>query len=382
MNEPLQLNIERDGIVICHQLADRETKLALNDEVSLGEQLAEYSITRGMQGNTLLIFVSEDLLFYKTILLPLNTQDLKEAISYQLGMLVPFEEEDLLYSFSSVRGENGYAVTLAATSKQRIEPYLEELVEADFQIAGLYPAFQRYVTRNGPKGKWALVMPGRSALVLLFNGQHIVERMIITAEQEFEALAVRCDTEEIYHLQPPADSRYLHARKLLTGRPSLKEFNLLPATYRRPEYSKFLIILLLALNLLALVAFIGGKEHQLGSYAARVDGEIEKMAPLVREVRELHSKEAQLNRYLDEFAELGQNPDLIPFMENLTRDLPESAYLDQMRMDSKNKAVTVQGYTDDINALTAKLQEMGDAKLKSTSRRKNQTYFNVEISLP
>ena len=69
-------------------------------------------------------------------------------------------------------------------------------------------------------------------------------------------------------------------------------------------------------------------------------------------------------------------------MEKMTTELPDSAYLDQMRMDSRQKSISIQGYTSDISALTAKLQDMGEAKLKSTSRRKNQTYFNVEISLP
>ncbi|MEJ2689551.1 MAG: hypothetical protein P8130_06290 [Deltaproteobacteria bacterium] len=139
MSEPLQLIIESDGIVICQQDADQEIKLSLKDDVSLGEQLAEYSVKRREQANNLLLFVSEDLLFYKSLVLPLNTQDLREAISYQLGMLVPFEEEDLLYSFSSERRKDGYFITLVATSRKRIKPYLEELTRADFHISGLYP---------------------------------------------------------------------------------------------------------------------------------------------------------------------------------------------------------------------------------------------------
>ncbi|MEJ2689550.1 MAG: hypothetical protein P8130_06285 [Deltaproteobacteria bacterium] len=141
-------------------------------------------------------------------------------------------------------------------------------------------------------------------------------------------------------------------------------------------------MLLLILNIAALIAFVGGKEYQIRQYASRVDSEIEQVAPLAREARQLRSKEEQLNHYLGEFMAVGQNPDLITFLDTLTRSLPESAYLDQLRMDSKDKAVVIQGYTDDINALTAKLTEMGEAKLKSTSRRRNQTYFNVEINLP
>lgn len=382
MSLPLQLIIESDGLVVVQQQAEQEVKLGLKEDLSLGEQLAEYSIANGAQGNNLLLFVSEDLLFYKSFVLPLSTQDLKEAISYQVGMLVPFEEDDLLYSFTSERRKDGYFITLVATSKKRIAPYLEELAAADFHIAGLYPAFQRFVIRNGPKERWALVTPGRSLRALLFNRQQVVERLILPDEGEFEELAEICETEEIYHLQPPSDSRFLDAGQLLTGHPLLKQFNLLPKAYRRPEYSKYLVILLVILNVVTLAAFVGGKEYRLRDYAARIDGEIAKVQPLAREARQLRSKEEKLNHYVDEFMAVGRNPDLITFLDTLTRALPDSAYLDQLRLDSKEKAVIVQGYTDDINALTAKLQDMGEAKLRSTSRRRDRTYFNLEINLP
>ena len=139
---------------------------------------------------------------------------------------------------------------------------------------------------------------------------------------------------------------------------------------------------LVALNICALLAMVGGKEYQLRNYSARIDKELATVAPLVREVRDLRAREKKLSGYIDEVRAVGQNSDLIAFMEKLTTELPDSAYLDQLRMDGKQKSVTIQGYTTDIGALTAKLQEMGEAKLKSTSRRRNQTYFNVEINLP
>ncbi len=156
----------------------------------------------------------------------------------------------------------------------------------------------------------------------------------------------------------------------------------MPKAYRRPEYSKYLIMLLLALQYSCPGRFCRRQGISTLNYAARVDSEIAKVAPLAREARQLRTKEEKLNHYIDQFMAVGQNPDLITFLDTLTRALPDSAYLDQLRMDSKDNAVIIQGYTDDINALTAKLQDMGEAKLKSTSRRRNQTYFNVEINLP
>jgi hypothetical protein len=53
-----------------------------------------------------------------------------------------------------------------------------------------------------------------------------------------------------------------------------------------------------------------------------------------------------------------------------------------MRKDPTGNAISMQGYTGDIAELTASLRSLGDAKLKSTSRRQNQTYFDVEVNLP
>ena len=384
MSDPLQLLIQSDGIVICDrlQLDGEEMKLALKGDIPLGEQLAEYSISRGKSGASVQLFVSEDLLFYKTFYLPQSTPDLKETIGYQLGMLAPFEEEDLLYSYTSVRNKNDYKITLAATSKKRIEPYLEELVEADFHISGLYPAFLRFVTKAVPKDKWALVMQGRLSRVFIFEGSAIEERMLLVMQPPYEELRNLCDTEKIYTLNPVAEGGFHTASELLAAKPLLKEYNLLPSSYRSPEFSKFFVAVLLVLNILALLAFVGGKEFQLRDYAARINTEIDAVAPLAREVKELRARQTELTEYIDEVTAVGHNPDLISFFEKMTTELPDSAYLDQMRMDSRQKAINIQGYTSDISALTAKLQEMGEAKLKSTSRRKNQTYFNVEISLP
>jgi len=382
MSEPLQLLIRSDGVVVYHQRAEQEIKLSLKDDVSLGEQLAEYFITHGKTGNNLQLFVSEDLLFYKTIMLPLNTQNLKEAIGYQVGMLVPFEEDDLLFSFASTRKKDGYKVTLAATSKERVEPYLEELREADFHIAGLYPDFLRYVTKGVPKKKWALLMSGRSMRLLVFQGNVLEERLLLTGEPDYEELAGLCDTRLIYHQNSSDGGPFLDAGKLLTSKALLKEFNLLPATYRRPEFSKFFVVGLLALNIVTLIVFFAGKEIQLRSYQERINAEIEKIEPLAKEVKGLRSHEQELAKYFEEFMAVGQNPDLIPFLERLTSQLPASSYLDQMRFDGKQKSISIQGYTSDIGTLTAKLQDLGEAQLKSTSRRRNQTYFNVEINLP
>ncbi len=383
MSEPLQLIISNDGVTICGHGEEDGVKLAAAEEVTLGKRLAEYFVTRGISGREVILFISEDLLFYKTITLPLNTQDLDEAISYQIDMLVPFGEDDLLYSFVASRQKEYYRVTLACASRQLIEPCLQEIAAADIRIAGLHPEFQRYLSKNTPKGKWALLLEGRLTRALVFDSQNLVERMLFPMPVPPDELAGLCGTELLYHVSPPEGTTcFIDAAGLLTGRGSIKDFNMLPASYRRPEFSKFFIIVLLFLNLFALIGFIGGREYQMRDYAARIEAEISKVAPLARESMRLRQEERQLSSAINEFLSMQRNPDLIGFFEKLTRELPATAYLDQMRMDSKTRAIHIQGYTDDIGELTGKLQAMGEAKLKSTSRRKNKIYFNVEVSLP
>ena len=91
---------------------------------------------------------------------------------------------------------------------------------------------------------------------------------------------------------------------------------------------------------------------------------------------------SETERFLSQASELGGNPEIIQFMENLTRGLPENSYLDQLRFDAKTRTATINGYTADISELTEKMQDVGEARLKSTSRRKNMIYFQMEISLP
>lgn len=382
MSEPLQLIIRADGLTICHAEVSRERTIEFDPGVSLGQKVAELCITYGITGNEVNLFIAEELLFYKSFTLPANTQDLKEAISYQLGMLVPFEEEDLLYSFSSVHRKDVFRITLVAASRKKIEPYLAALVEAGIRILGLFPEFQRYITKAVPKDKWVAVLPGRTTRALVFQGSHLEERLLFPIEPSRDELVDLCACQMMYHCQPNAGSAFVDARQLLSQKGYLKDFNMLPENYRRPEFSRFIIIALLVLNIIALFGYVGGREYQMRAFAAQVEAEIEELKPQVKELRTLHDQETELAAWLKEVEGVGANPDIIGFLQGLTAALPKTAYLDQMRLDGKLRAVQIQGYTEDVGELTGQLQELGDAKLKSTSRRKNQIYFNVEIPLP
>lgn len=383
MSDILEIFIRKGDIVISRpgEPEDR-MEFPAGQELTFREQAAEFFMKKGGMVSSVVLYVAEELLFMKTFQLPLETRDLKEAVGYQIGLLAPFAEDSILYSFSSVRKKEGFRVTLYAAQREPCESYLQEIAESGFQITGLFPESQRYVNRSCRHMEWALVMPGRFVKILVFSGTHLQDQLLCNTESSFAEIADLCGTDTIYHLQPPENDNFLDSRQLSSRKPLLKEYNLLPASYRRPDFSRMIIVTLVVLNLVAMLFLVAGKGYRLKSIGGQVDEQINALLPIVKEVKALSVKERQLEEYVGKIEGLGSNPDLIAFLKNITEALPKTAYLDQMRMDKKQNAIIVQGYTEDISELTGKLQAMGEAKLKSTSRRRNKTYFNVEINLP
>lgn len=352
------------------------------DMTLFGGKLAEFSAKAGGGFSVVNLFVAEELVFFKSFELPLKTPNLKDAVRYQLGLLIPFPEETFLYSFSTVREQGKLKVSLYAVQHEVVDKYLQEISEAGYTISGLFPESQRYVNRANPKDRWALLMPGRFTKALVFSGTHMAERLLCNSEPEFQELAEQCGCDTLYHQEPPAESQYSDAGELLEKNPLLKEFNMLPASYRQPDYYKMIISALLVLNLIGLMGLTGLKVYRLSSTAAHVEAEISKIMPKVKEMNSLQNQEKELTASIERINSIGSNPDLLGLFGKLTKQMPKSSYLDQIRMDKKTGTIHIQGYTDDIGNLTSGIQGEGDITLKSTSRRKNQTYFQVEISQP
>jgi Tfp pilus assembly protein PilN len=142
-----------------------------------------------------------------------------------------------------------------------------------------------------------------------------------------------------------------------------------------------IILVLAVMNIAGLIFLAGLKITKLRSFQAQVDVEIAEILPRVNEVKKLQEQEKEISGSLEAINKLGQNLDFIRLFQQLTTKLPAGSYLDQIRLDKKTTAIILQGYTDDIGNLTSSLQDIGDVKLKSTSRRKDKTYFQLEITL-
>ena len=380
---PLQILIEKGRYTLWTPGASEVIETAEREpsEVALGKRLKRFQRKNRASGNNIVLFVAEDLLFYKSFQLPLKTPDLQEAISFQLSMLTPFSEEDLLYSFETRRQKDGYLVHLYAAKKEPLVDYLQDLIQAGFRGTGLFPEHQRYVNRESRRSRWSLVLPGRFTKVLVFAEGRLQERLLSNINPDFDRLSEASGTGTIYHPHG-SDDRFLAAGQLTRGQLLLNEFDLLPDSYRQPDYLKAVIVFLAAINFLALFGWAGAGIYHLQAAESQLEAQISELSPRVKEINSLQDREQELQEYTKRFEELGANPDLITFMEQLTTELPANSYLAQMRMDPAGQTISMQGYTEDIGELTSSLQQLGETKLKSTSRRKNQTYFDVEVSLP
>ena len=383
MKGGLDVVIHSDGLVFgfSRGLLREELRAGAGDLVP---GLNAFRKKHGLRSRNLHLFLAEELIFGLELDLPLRTPDLKEAVALQLGLDLPFPQEEALSAYSVTRQAEGFQVMAFAARARMVVGALEDLIAEGYTVQGIYPEHQRYLTKRTSAWNWALVIPGRPLKVYLFaEGGQLKNRLLSSgAEPSFDELSGRCQTTQIYHLKPQPDSGFKPAAELLVESPLLQEYNLLPPTYRRPDYLKLAIVALVALNLLALVAGIGFRFQRLAAMATRTESEIAELAPLVKEVNRTRAQVDQAGEFLAALTTLGANPDLPGFFQKLTAGLPRDSYLDQFRYDSQQRTVTINGYSDDLAAMTKSLEGLGEVRLKSTSRRKNRNYFQVEIGLP
>jgi|GEM_PF-906012 len=397
MREPLEIVINQTGLTLYHPTDPAVQEFIAREEKGIGPRIRKFIEQVDAAPATLYLFISEDLLFFKVFQLPRDTANIDEAVGYQLEMVTPFSDEPTWYSFSTVRGDDSYQVTLYAARSAYIDAYIQEIMEGEFILSGLFPESQRFVNKLNRKEKWGLVMPGRFFKAFIFDGQQLMDRLLCDAAPSFAEAVDVCKTDRIYQLYPdgvpegmslatPQQERpfpeYLDASQLNRQRPLLKEYNMLPAPYRRPDYLKIVIAVLAVLNIVTLLVLGGVKLYKLKAFDEQLNTRLEEIMPLVNEMKELRAKEEDHLTALAQLDTMGTNFDLIEFLSQLTEEMPASSYVDQMRMDPKSNTINIQGYTDDINALTTALQAIGETQLKSTSKRKNKTYFHVEISIP
>ncbi|HIJ89226.1 MAG: hypothetical protein OEV89_00015 [Desulfobulbaceae bacterium] len=334
-------------------------------------------------GPAVTVYVAEELLFCKQFSLPVKGSGIKQAIGYQLEMLLPFPNNACFFSYVTERRKKETAVTLYAVPEEFITPHLQELAESGHSLAGLFPLSQRYLNRRQGKKKWALLLPGRMNTLLTFVNGRLSRRLLCPSSPTVKEARELSGCDTVYCPKALESDGFAEAESLLADAPLGKAFNLLPASYRRPDYFKFVVAGLAILNVLSLFLLVGIKEYRFQATSSRVEAEIARLQPEMKKVNALGSKEDRIRKEIARLEEIGRNPDLLAVLTGLTDKLPPSAYLDQLRMEKKEAAILyLDGYADDMGEMSTSLQGLGEVSLKSTSRRNNKNYFQMEINLP
>ncbi|MEN8141511.1 MAG: hypothetical protein ABFR97_09845 [Thermodesulfobacteriota bacterium] len=325
------------------------------------------------------LYLAEDLLFFSQFELDRQTPDLEEAIAMQLELLSPYGE-DSVYAFSSQRQKESYQINYYVGNLAFVEPYLNQIHGLDLRLAGLFPEGQRYLTKDTRKEEWGLWVEGRFGKLLHFKEGRLEERLQSPVRLGADELKRRSGLETIYALEETEG--FADSRPILAEDAAGQEFDMLPPSFRQPDYLRGVIMGLVAINLLLLLLVGSVKMVALSREANLLEREVQRLAPQVAEIVKLKEEEEGLAEEVANFQGLEANIDLIDFMAQLSKGLPKSAYLDQLRVDKKKKTIHLQGYSDDLGKLTSALQKLGNATLKSSRKRRNQTYFHVEVSQP
>ncbi len=382
MSEWLEIDIESEGIRFYCSRGKKAAELFLPKPVEdLGSRLRQFVTENRLGTKPLVFFIEEDLLFFKKFSFPLHTVNVREAIYYQLSVLTPFNEE-VLYNFTVSRGRNEQEVALYAVKKEEVYPYLRQAAEEKFRLLGVYPASQHYVIGAGRNKYWGLLTGGHYPKLILFKGARLLDRCFWLRPPHPEDMEGLADPPEIvYRIAGNYGGEgFREAKDLLSAPPLLKDFNLLPSEYKRPDYLRYGLIMVCSLNIAALLVLGGIKEYKLREYHSALQTEIEEVRPRVRKLQRLKGREKELSEAVQEIEKVKIELDFIRFLEGLTATLPRDSYLDRIRIEGRgSRVVHLQGYTGDISTLTNNLSDLGEVQLRSTRQRQNKTYFHVEL---
>lgn len=350
----------------------------VGDSVKLGQTPAEFAEQfsaffkqhSNLDQRPITIYVGDDLLYFTRISLPKQTPDIEKAIDLQMDMISPFGE-NCLYAHDIQHEKDMIQVALYLADQRVIQPVLETIHGMECRIYGLYPESQRGLNQNNRKKDWGLLSSGLFSKLTIFKAGHVTQRLQISGKPDQGLLKKDYGLKYIQDIVNLAEQPSPPASPL--------GFDLLPKAFRRTDYSKWFLFGLLGLNLILGLGWLGVNFISLHTQIKQITTTQQEMAPQLKELKKLTRQQASQAKKLKHYASLGRNKDLIGLFASLTENLPQSSYLDQLRLDKKTGAIHMQGYTSDLGELTASLRPIGNATLESTHKRKGQTYFKIEV---
>ncbi len=316
------------------------------------------------------IYISDDHLYFTHINLPQQTPDLKKAIELQLDTLSPFGEK-CLYAYKTSHQKESIDVALYLANQRILLPIIETITGLEWLITGMYPESQRGVGKDPSKKTWGLLSDGLFTKLTIFKNGYVRERIQISGTEDNTLLKKTYHLSFIQHIEnlPPIPSP-----------PTFPlDFNLLPQSFRRTNYRKWIVIGLLVLNLILASVWVSMNFIKIQMKINQIESLQTELTPKIQEAQKLKQQHSRLNKRLKSYEAIPKNRNLIKLFATLTQKLPNSSHLDQLRLDKKTGVIHIQGYTTNLADLTASLQVIGEATLKSTQKRKGQTYFQIEV---
>ncbi len=381
MSKRLDVFLQRDATTVgWNSPLGYQTQTLPADSSAFAHAFTESRTGHKLVGADVDLYLGEDLLFFTKITLPLQTPDIKKAIALQLEMLSPFGE-DSLAAFAAQRTKEGYSVNIYFCRRSQVTPFLDILFAAGTHLTGLFPESQRYLTRDTMDLSWSLWNPGRFGKVTHFMQGKVINRDLCASPVSVAQLKEQSGSDTLYSLGS-VEEGVSSALALLTQPARGREYDMLPPSFRRPDYIKKAMMALAAVNVILILLLGVGKGLALYRQEAFLDQQIEATKIDAEAALQLKSRIKKIEKQLDAYRAMGTNTDLIAFLAKLSKELPATAYLDQLRFDHPMGTITLQGYTNDLPGLTEKIPTLGSATLKSTMKRRNQTYFHLEVSMP
>ena len=129
MKGGLEIIIRADGFDLTCNRGSVVEELR-GEDLDPGALLGSFCERHNVGARTINLFLAEEMVYLTAVDFPLKTAKLSEAISFQIGMLVPFPEDDFLYSYTVARRDDNFRVTILIPASHFRTDYLTEVEES------------------------------------------------------------------------------------------------------------------------------------------------------------------------------------------------------------------------------------------------------------
>jgi Tfp pilus assembly protein PilN len=383
---------------------------------------------RQLKGSTSRVFLSlpREHGVVRQIEFPAEIRDkLKSAIELQLESLSPWSANEVYWDFAadhSQKGAKAIRVTIAIIPRATLDPWIEFFREARLPLSGA--ALSSLICAHGVTTLWS---DGTPTIILdceaghvegsLISGTHLWSFMQ-TGEETTESVRATVDRlVAVGRISPTTDSRVLVygpvsssvggpvTLPLENAKPdSSNQFgavaaalsgvrkgrftsNLIPVAqrYRRSQLQLIPTYVLLMFSALLGLALLGREPYQSMVYSARIEDEIQKIAPVARQVA---TQQSELNTLSERYRALADHLHSRDYnleaLRELARLLPPTCWL--ANYSYQDGTITFSGLADSASEIQKVLEDsplLKDVQFTSSVTRdeKGKDHFTLRATV-